>query len=382
MPTQFDAYIDSISTFLAILFIQGIAFRKLREIKPNWFLHRKSQLLLSISIGVYYGLAGIYFIFRGDQDAATVVYTNMRMNILLITAIFGGRIPVTIAYSFMVIGHIWMGESTQNELKFILLLTGFYLICFIVTKLNMSYFKKYLIVFSCAIPVLAYYYFTDFGSHTILTGSEALLYYALFMLTSALVFAACNYIDKSNKIMFQLRNSAMTDMLTNLPNIRYFLETFEKAFLLSLKKKKPLSLIVIDIDNFKEINDVHGHQAGNTVLSQFSVILSNHVLPKSALISRIGGEEFSILLPNVALPESQQIAEIIRSQIERTSFPYNPKSGQVTISLGVSCQQFPDSNYKTKESLFEAADKALYLAKQSGRNQVLTSFSKEGLEDV
>ncbi|EUJ54407.1 hypothetical protein MCOL2_10046 [Listeria fleischmannii FSL S10-1203] len=66
-----------------------------------------------------------------------------------------------------------------------------------------------------------------------------MIYYSLFMATSALLFAASNYIDKSNKTMFQLRNSAMTDMLTNLPNIRYFLNTFEKYFLTSSKKKTP-----------------------------------------------------------------------------------------------------------------------------------------------
>lgn len=370
MSNQFDAYIDSISTFLAILFIQGIVFRKLREVKPNWFLNRRTVLLLNILLGIYYGLIGIYFIWRGELDSATVIYTNMRMNILLITAIFGGRVPVSIAYSIMVLGRLILGGFSPHDIKFILLLTGFFLICFIVTNFKLNLLKKYVIVFSCAIPVLAYYYFTDFGSRTILSYGEAIIYYSLFMATSALLFAASNYIDKSNKTMFQLRNSAMTDMLTNLPNIRYFLNTFEKYFLTSSKKRRPLSLIIIDIDHFKQINDLHGHQAGNTVLSQFSAILKNHFLPKQALISRIGGEEFSILLPNITLAESTQIAEIIRSEIERAVFPYNPKSGNVTISLGVSCHNDVNVFYKTKENLFEAADQALYSAKQGGRNQV------------
>ncbi|WP_099222476.1 GGDEF domain-containing protein [Listeria costaricensis] len=371
-----DPYIDSLSIFLAILFVQGIFFRKLRDVRPQWFTFNKRHTMLSIALGVYYGLAGVYFMFRGSLNDEAVVYTNLRINILLVTTIFGGRFTATIAFLTMVIGRTLLGVfgGYPATIHYLILLTAFYLLCMLIGSLKMSQLKKYILAFLCSIPVLYFYYFTNFDLDRILNWQEAALFYLIFIITSVLVYAAANYIDRGNKMMYQLKSSAMTDMLTSLPNIRYFMTVFEKQFHRSTKRKKPLSLLVIDIDHFKEINDDYGHQAGNTVLSQFSVILKNRLFPKNTLVARIGGEEFAVLMPDVNLKNAALIAETVRSEIHHAHFPFNPKSGNVTISIGVACQyDTPNAAYPQQEALFEAADQALYQAKQNGRDQVRTS---------
>lgn len=80
-----NSYIDSLALFLAILFIQGMSFRKIRQYRPNWFQNGSRRLFLSILLGVYYGLAGIYFIYEGAYENNPVIYTNMRILILMVT---------------------------------------------------------------------------------------------------------------------------------------------------------------------------------------------------------------------------------------------------------------------------------------------------------
>ncbi|WP_239254527.1 GGDEF domain-containing protein [Listeria ilorinensis] len=371
-----DPYIDSLSIFLALLFIQGIFFRKLRDIRPQWFTFSKRHTMLSIGLGIYYGLAGIYFMFRGSLNDEAVVYTNLRINLLLVTTIFGGRFTATVTFLTMFIGRILLGVlgGYPATIHYLILLSAFYLLCMLIGSLNMNQLKKYIFAFLCSIPVLSFYYFTNFDLARVLDWQDATLFYFIFVITSILVYAAANYIDRSNKMMYQLKSSAMTDMLTNLPNIRYFMTAFEKQFNRSSKRKKQLSLLIIDIDHFKEINDDYGHQAGNTVLSQFSVILKNRLFPKNTLVARIGGEEFAVLMPDVSLKNAALIAETVRSEIHHARFPFNPKSGNVTISIGVACNYAtPEHSYLQQEALFEAADQALYQAKQNGRNQVRIS---------
>ncbi|EAF2837720.1 GGDEF domain-containing protein, partial [Listeria monocytogenes] len=149
--------------------------------------------------------------------------------------------------------------------------------------------------------------------------------------------------------------------------MRFFTQQFGWIFTKSQKRKKSLSLFIIDIDHFKEINDFHGHQAGNTVLAQFSSILKNRTFPPRTMFARIGGEEFAVLLQNVGTEQAALIADFFREEVERAKFPYNPASGKVTVSIGVASAS---SNFSTTESLFEAADQALYQAKQNGRNQI------------
>lgn len=362
-----NSYIDSLALFLAILFIQGMSFRKIRQYRPQWFHNSSKKAFLSVVLGIYYGFAGVYFIFEGVFENSPVIYTNMRILILMVTSVFGGRIPLICAYIVMMIGRISLHADAIVTSRYIILMTLIFAVCLLITFWKKQRFSKFMALIILSFPAQLYYYINNFDQGRVLQGFEIVEYFCLFFATSLLVFYACNYIDKSNLVIQTLTETAMTDSLTNLPNMRFFTQQFTWIFNKSQKKKIPLSLFIIDIDHFKEINDFHGHQAGNTVLSQFSSILKNRTFPPRTIFARIGGEEFAVLLQNVDAEQAAFIADNIREEMERARFPYTPASGTVTVSIGVASS---NCSFATTESLFEASDQALYQAKQNGRNQI------------
>jgi diguanylate cyclase (GGDEF)-like protein/PAS domain S-box-containing protein len=155
----------------------------------------------------------------------------------------------------------------------------------------------------------------------------------------------------------------VTDYLTQLYNKKYFDETLEKEIYSAKRYKYPLSLIILDIDHFKKINDTYGHAVGDSVLVEFSKLIKENSR-KSDIISRIGGEEFSIVVANDPSECVYKFATKLREIIATHKFEI---IGNVTSSLGVSSLSQDD----TKESFFEKSDKALYKAKNTGRNQVI-----------
>lgn len=163
----------------------------------------------------------------------------------------------------------------------------------------------------------------------------------------------------ANKLLEEL---AKEDGLTGLRNHRAFKERLEEEVLRSTRYQLPLSLILLDVDNFKHFNDNFGHPAGDDVLRSVSRILESQVR-NTDLVARYGGEEFVVLLPNTTEVESMTIAERIRKAVEKS--PWDKRA--ITLSLGVSglC-----SSVANGHALVGLADQALYESKRAGRNRV------------
>jgi len=166
----------------------------------------------------------------------------------------------------------------------------------------------------------------------------------------------------------ELKLLASTDSMTKLYNRRYFTEISEKVLYLSKREKKKLSILILDIDRFKVVNDTYGHQFGDEVLIALSRLLVEHQR-KSDIVCRYGGEEFVILLPNTSVENAAKIAEKIRILVESLtmSSPSNKKF-KFTISLGVA--QIDIEYEEDIKFALKRADDALYEAKNSGRNRV------------
>lgn len=160
---------------------------------------------------------------------------------------------------------------------------------------------------------------------------------------------------------------AVTDPLTGTFNRRTFLELADKEISRAQRAATPLSLVMIDLDHFKKVNDEYGHLAGDEVLKR-SVAILQGCLRREDLLVRFGGEEFCILLPNVSLDAATQMAERIRESVERAEFTFNGHSIPVTISLGVASML---SKADTTALLIGRADEALYSAKRMGRNRAV-----------
>lgn len=165
----------------------------------------------------------------------------------------------------------------------------------------------------------------------------------------------------------ELEYLATHDSLTGLLNRREFMRQLEQERVRALRHPAPTSLIMVDLDFFKRVNDTYGHPAGDTVLVAVAAALA-HSVRKSDVLARLGGEEFIVLLPNTDLVGASGVGQKLLTQIRELHIPFANLQLRITASLGVSslargAEQSPDV-------LYTAADKALYLAKHSGRDRV------------
>jgi len=172
---------------------------------------------------------------------------------------------------------------------------------------------------------------------------------------------------KLEELQNKLQEQANRDPMTNLYNRRYFHEVTANILEIAKREKKPFSLIMVDIDNFKNINDKYGHAVGDEVIKQLSLLLSKNVR-SSDIVSRFGGEEFVILLPNTDLRGAQKIAAKIRESVENLQLHIDNKTIHFTISLGVSNFLPGDDSI---EEILKRADQALYKAKRNGKNRTV-----------
>ncbi|MBT2571142.1 sensor domain-containing diguanylate cyclase [Planococcus sp. ISL-110] len=173
-------------------------------------------------------------------------------------------------------------------------------------------------------------------------------------------------ITKQKLLELQLKEYADKDSLTSLFNRRFFEEQLSKEVSLALQKGTYLSLLYIDTDDFKEINDAYGHPAGDHVLKQLALKIAA-VARSSDTVARIGGDEFAILLPDTNKAELEIIANRLSRDIQQLKIQEQNSQFDVTVSIGGKSfvSDFPPN------SMVEWADKALYLAKDRGKNQVV-----------
>ncbi len=177
------------------------------------------------------------------------------------------------------------------------------------------------------------------------------------------------------KLVYPLRNcqqyqqaldAAMTDKLTGMPNRESFDRHLDREIDLSKRLNLPLSLLVVDIDNFKMINDAYGHSSGDRALTLIAQTLIN-CLRRSDIAFRYGGEEFTVVLSHCDLNTAAQVAERLREAVGQLICHDGTRSFSLTVSIGLAQMKADENSYQ----LFDRADKALYQAKTDGRNRII-----------
>ena len=164
----------------------------------------------------------------------------------------------------------------------------------------------------------------------------------------------------------EIYRMTIIDGLTQIHNKRYLYEALDQEILRGRRHKRPLAVVLFDIDHFKRINDMHGHLAGDFVLKEVARIVQSRIR-RDEVFARYGGEEFAIILPETPLEGAGTLSETLREKVAEHSFVFQADSIRVTISLGIAMLQ---ENDRQANDIIKRADERLYAAKNSGRNRV------------
>ena len=174
-------------------------------------------------------------------------------------------------------------------------------------------------------------------------------------------------ITEKKQLEGELQRLATTDVLTQSSNRRHFFDCAELAFHSARAEGTPLTFLLLDIDDFKQINDTYGHQQGDRVLQSIADS-GKAVLRRGDVFGRIGGEEFAAIFPGCSAQTAEQIAERLQREIQRLGFGHADRSFGVTVSQGLT-ELRPDD--EILGSLYARADAAMYQAKRQGKNQIV-----------
>jgi diguanylate cyclase (GGDEF)-like protein len=170
--------------------------------------------------------------------------------------------------------------------------------------------------------------------------------------------------EKINNLQTQLREQAIRDSVTTCFNRRYLDETIEREFARAARESYPISLLMVDLDHFKQVNDTYGHPAGDLVLRGIGQLLRSRIRAGD-IVCRYGGDEFLIVLPNMRLEDAIRRAEGCRVDLLQLEIPLEDIKVNCSVSIGVA--SYP-THGGTPGQVIQMADRALYLAKESGRN--------------
>jgi diguanylate cyclase (GGDEF)-like protein len=182
------------------------------------------------------------------------------------------------------------------------------------------------------------------------------------------VKARTQELAEANEKLYQL---AITDPLTGLHNRRHFFELANLEIAAAQRYERPLSVMMMDLDHFKNVNDTYGHLAGDQVLKAFAK-RTLECVREVDVIGRYGGEEFALLLPNTDLSAAVEMGERLRLAI--SAAPVHTEEADIPVTVSIGATQYPFGSELTSDALFDRADQALYEAKKGGRNRVCRFF--------
>ncbi|TWK84696.1 Response regulator PleD [Bacillus paralicheniformis] len=289
----------------------------------------------------------------------------------MILFLFTGVFPAFICSLLIIGGRFVYGGNISSIAALtgmIVIFIGYYLILRVMDKDADTYRKTFaLVIFAnVAISIVILMLLHDFHLVKILM----IWFWILSTIGGFTSVYVVSYLKKSHFLLKKYEEESSLDYLTGLNNVRHFDAIWNAHISNAREKNEKLSLLMIDIDYFKTINDTYGHSNGDVILKELGTILKKSTRAEG-IVSRNGGEEFSVILPNSSHSQAAEIAERIRKEVETHTFSIShSKKIHITVSIGVAA--FPEVIRSTDE-LIEKADQCLYRAKHLGRNRVCAS---------
>ncbi|ELK44659.1 UNVERIFIED_CONTAM: diguanylate cyclase [Halobacillus marinus] len=295
------------------------------------------------------------------------IMIDLRHIPIIILAYYAGFVPTMVSAALIGISRLLFGFD-ETSLFALMTTLIFGLIVGVASRfISLGTTKKISVLNIISLLIISTHLYVVMGGDR--EYWEVLIYY-WFIAVPAGVFAAVFFqdIQYSKRMFQQLKNDSKTDFLTGLSNVRHFHFTLNDLFKKSGNQVKGVSLLLMDLDHFKRVNDTYGHDAGDAVLKQLGGLLQANARPTDQ-IARNGGEEFSVLLPDCSRKDSLEIAERIRAAVERHRFVL-PEGDEIKLSISIGVSQL-EKEMKKPDDLYKNADKALYKAKTTGRNRVV-----------
>ncbi|SHK59726.1 diguanylate cyclase [Tepidibacter formicigenes DSM 15518] len=291
---------------------------------------------------------------------------DLRHIAIILSGIYGGIIPTIVRGVIIGIFRIsYFGVNISSVIASINML-NIAIVCSFILEAKIKEWKKWLFMNLYALIMITI-------SLVILLKNRNdiiyifLNYWIIAISAGVFVYYLVWHVKTDNERFRMFKEQSIKDFLTGLNNVREFDLVLNKLINKVKEDKEKLSILIIDIDYFKKVNDTHGHQNGNLVLQELGRILCRSCRTGD-IISRIGGEEFSILLPNCSYYQALEVGERIRRDIQNHKFILLDNANiNVTVSIGVAT--YPDTVGNLDELVMKA-DEALYKAKQTGRNKV------------
>jgi len=327
------------------------------------------SLPVQINSGILFGIYGIVLMLY-TIPVGSNTYADLRHLFPVVIGTYIGPVPAIISAIIIGIGRMILYGFTSSGIVACIGIIVIGIICAIISRYPLSRFHKInlmnilgmLVIFISLminikdIPTIMSFYPLQFG---------------IAIIGGLFVYAITEYIYSTNKLFVQLEKRATTDHLTQLNNLRSFELAIKTHLDHANERGENLSLLVIDIDHFKKINDTYGHSSGDVVLKSIGKILLDYSRSFD-VVSRNGGEEFTVLLLDCPHHHALVIAERIRVGVQNHPFILpNQNQASLTISIGVAT--YPDTvAVPIGQVLVDMADKALYQAKETGRNKVCT----------
>jgi diguanylate cyclase len=325
-----------------------------------------SNIKFRFMAGIVGGVFGSFLMLFAIKVSDTII-VDMRNIALIIATICGGWVTSLVSVIIMVLFRVGVYGYNLASITATIVLIILCITCISILKLIKSTFKQ---KYWCMIIVSLFYTFIAFS--ILIDNKEKLInlffcYGIIFLVIAYFSYHVMTYLQRSNEMFRRYKKESGIDFLTGLCNYRKFDELFNKQIKIVNEGNEDLSVLAIDIDHFKKVNDTYGHTEGDKVLQKLAVILkstSRHF----DIVARCGGEEFAVLLLDCTYQKALEIAERIRSTVEKETF-FHSKGIMFNITISIGVATFPESTENINK-LLQQADDALYEAKRAGRNRV------------
>ncbi|CAM3860014.1 GGDEF domain-containing protein [Mesobacillus thioparans] len=355
---MFKDFLIHASFVITFLFIGGSLFKNNPQMDTT---------LQKLKLGTLAGILGSVLMAFSIQ-ITPVIIMDLRHVAILLSAFYGGFTAAFMAAAIVNISRLVFFNGSLET--------------FLVTVLIMFLIAVFAALIRKNVRGTDFFKWTLMGVVSLITISSGLLYlvgltkqvyqilvnyWLITTISGVLVYFLAGYIVRSNLMFMQMKTQSVTDFLTGLNNVRQFDSSLNESLASARDLNEKLSLLMIDIDHFKKVNDTYGHQAGDEVLRQLGGLLITCTHP-SDIVSRNGGEEFSLLLKNCSYSKAQEIAERLRGIVENHCFSL-PNGNEVRITISIGASTYLETTHCLDEFV-KQADDTLYKAKRTGRNKV------------